>query len=118
MNSQVMPFHSSIASMRGRVTCITDQGIHRRPPCADMNPTAAAPGIGRRLGWTAYSLVLAWMLIGGEASSFSASLQARWFDPVSGHFTAIAGGIENQGEIRLSPPAKGDWVLLLQKANR
>jgi hypothetical protein len=49
-----------------------------------------------------------------DMSAFPAPLAARWFDPVRGRYTPIAGRIENQGTHRFVPPAKGDWVLLLQ----
>jgi hypothetical protein len=49
-----------------------------------------------------------------EMPSFPAPLSARWFDPRHGHYTSIPGAIENRGTSNLSPPAKGDWVLLLQ----
>jgi len=50
-----------------------------------------------------------------EMSAFSAALTARWFDPVAGRYTAVAGGIENKSTRSFAPPAKGDWVLLLQR---
>jgi hypothetical protein len=48
-----------------------------------------------------------------DLSVLPAPLAARWFDPLSGRFTSIAGRVENKGTHRFSPPAKGDWVLLL-----
>ncbi len=45
---------------------------------------------------------------------FPSPLAARWFDPVRGRFTAIPGRIENRGVHRFTPPAQGDWVLLLE----
>ena len=49
-----------------------------------------------------------------DVSAFPAPLAARWFDPVHGSYSPIAGPIDNKDTCRLSPPAKGDWVLLLQ----
>jgi hypothetical protein len=51
-----------------------------------------------------------------DVSAFPAPLKGRWFDPVHGRYTPINGRIENEGASRLSPPAQGDWVLLLQPA--
>ena len=53
-----------------------------------------------------------------DVSAFPAALEARWFDPVRGRYTAAAGRIKDKGIRRLAPPAKGDWVLLLQRAGR
>jgi hypothetical protein len=53
-----------------------------------------------------------------DMSAFPAPLQLRWFNPRRGGYTAIAGRIRNQGSRRLSPPSKGDWVLLLESASR
>jgi hypothetical protein len=53
-----------------------------------------------------------------DVSAFPAPLQARWFDPVQGRYTAIPDRIENKGIRRLSPPGQGDWVLLLQSGGR
>jgi len=50
-----------------------------------------------------------------DVSEFPAPLAGRWFDPVRGRYTPIAGSIENKGSRRFVPPAKGDWVLLLQR---
>ncbi|MEQ2005298.1 MAG: DUF4038 domain-containing protein [Limisphaerales bacterium] len=49
-----------------------------------------------------------------DLSTFSASLAARWFDPVRGHFAPIGGRIKNEGVHRFTPPAKGEWVLALE----
>ncbi len=49
-----------------------------------------------------------------DLSKFSAPLSARWFDPVSGIYTPVPGSIPNQGVHRFAPPAKGDWVLVLE----
>jgi len=46
---------------------------------------------------------------------FPAPLRASWFNPVDGRYTSITGPIENRGTHRFTPPAKGDWVLLLQR---
>ncbi len=78
MNSLVMPFHSSTASMRGRVIRITDQGIHLRPPCADMKTTAAGPGIRRILGWVVSALVLVWTLMGGGTARAALPATHTW----------------------------------------
>jgi len=51
-----------------------------------------------------------------DASTFDAPLRGRWFDPVHGRYTPIFDRVENRGIGRLAPPAKGDWVLLLEKA--
>jgi len=50
-----------------------------------------------------------------DVSAFPAPLAGRWFDPVRGRYSPLAGNIENQGTHRFVPPAKGDWVLLLQR---
>ena len=50
-----------------------------------------------------------------DLSPFPVPLAARWFDPVHGRFTPRSGLIENKGTQRFVPPAKGDWVLLLQR---
>jgi Protein of unknown function (DUF4038)/Domain of unknown function (DUF5060)/Putative collagen-binding domain of a collagenase/Beta-galactosidase len=50
-----------------------------------------------------------------DLSAFPAPLRARWFDPRHGDYTPLPDLIANKGIARLSPPAKGDWVLLLQK---
>ena len=50
-----------------------------------------------------------------SVSAFPAPVVARWFDPVSGRYTDIAGIIDNNGTHRFTPPARGDWVLLLRK---
>jgi hypothetical protein len=51
-----------------------------------------------------------------DVSVFPAPLTARWFDPVRGRYTPMAGSIESRGTHRFVPPSKGDWVLLLQRA--
>ena len=50
-----------------------------------------------------------------DLSPFPVPLAARWFDPVRGRHTPQSGLIENKGTQRFVPPAKGDWVLLLQR---
>jgi len=50
-----------------------------------------------------------------DVSVFPAPLTASWFNPVDGRYTSITGPIENRGTHRFTPPAKGDWVLLLQR---
>ncbi|MBI2928923.1 MAG: DUF4038 domain-containing protein [Verrucomicrobia bacterium] len=50
-----------------------------------------------------------------DVSAFPAPLKARWFDPVRGGYTPLSGRIENKGLHRFVPPARGDWVLLLQR---
>jgi hypothetical protein len=50
-----------------------------------------------------------------DVSGFPSALAARWFDPVNARYTSIAGRIENKGTHRFVAPAKGDWVLLLQR---
>ena len=50
-----------------------------------------------------------------DVSVFPAALAARWFDPVHGRFSALTGSVENKGTRRFTPPAEGDWVLLLQR---
>ena len=51
-----------------------------------------------------------------DVSAFGAPLRGRWFDPIQGGYTRIPDRIDNKGPRRLSPPAKGDWVLLLEGA--
>jgi hypothetical protein len=51
-----------------------------------------------------------------DVSAFPAPLKARWFDPVQGRYAPSADRIENKGTRRFAPPAKGDWVLLFEKA--
>jgi len=53
-----------------------------------------------------------------DVSAFPTPVRGRWFDPARGGYTEIAHHVENQGTSRLSPPAPGDWVLLLQRADR
>jgi len=50
-----------------------------------------------------------------DLSGFAAPLAARWFDPVRGRYTALAGSVTDKRTQRFTPPAKGDWVLLLQQ---
>lgn len=49
-------------------------------------------------------------------SAFSAPVTARWFDPVRGRSSPVTGRIPNQGDRRFVPPAKGDWVLVIERA--
>jgi hypothetical protein len=51
-----------------------------------------------------------------DVSGFSATLAARWFDPVRNRTTPVAGTVRNQGTHRFAPPGEGDWVLLLERA--
>jgi hypothetical protein len=50
-----------------------------------------------------------------DVSVFPAPLAARWFDPVRGRYTSVPERIENKGTHRFAPPARGDWVLLLER---
>ena len=50
-----------------------------------------------------------------DMSKFPAPVTARWFDPVHGQYSPVADVIQDIGVHRLAPPAKGDWVLLLQR---
>ena len=50
-----------------------------------------------------------------DLSGFPAPLQARWFDPVNARYRNVSGRIENAGRHRFVRPAKGDWVLWLQR---
>jgi len=49
-------------------------------------------------------------------SAFSAPVAARWFDPVRGRSAPVTGRIPNEGDRRFAPPAKGDWVLVIERA--
>lgn len=51
-----------------------------------------------------------------DVSAFPGPLAARWFDPVRGVYSAASERINNQGTHRFTPPAKSDWVLLLQRS--
>ena len=69
------------------------------------------------------SFVVAYMPTMREITVDMAGLRApaiaRWFDPTSGVYTAVAGGpLSNHGERKFAPPGKnhdgnGDWVLVL-----
>jgi len=48
-------------------------------------------------------------------SQFPAPLAGRWFDPVRGRYTPLPDRVANQGIHRFTPPANGDWVLLLER---
>jgi hypothetical protein len=50
-----------------------------------------------------------------DLSHFPAPITSRWFDPVTGRYTPLTNVIANQGIHRFAPPARGDWVLLLQR---
>jgi hypothetical protein len=50
-----------------------------------------------------------------DLSVLTAPLAARWFDPASGRYAPATDRIENGTTHRLVPPARGDWVLLLQR---
>jgi hypothetical protein len=50
-----------------------------------------------------------------DMTRLAPSLAGRWFDPVRGRYTPIAGSIENEGIRRFVPLAKGDWVLILER---
>ena len=50
-----------------------------------------------------------------DMSAFPTPLFARWFDPVNGRYASAAESVENEATHRFVPPAKGDWVLLLQR---
>lgn len=49
-------------------------------------------------------------------SGFAAPVAARWFDPVHGGYQAIPGAIQPGGAHHFQAPARGEWVLELQKA--
>ena len=51
-----------------------------------------------------------------DMSTFPAPLMVRWFDPVKGRYTSVAEAIASKGTHRFAAPAKGDWVLLLQRS--
>ncbi len=51
-----------------------------------------------------------------DLSAFPKPLRARWFDPIHGRFTEIPDRAKNQENQRFTPPAPGEWVLLLQTA--
>jgi len=53
-----------------------------------------------------------------EMSPFPTRIAARWFDPVKGRYISVSGEIPSQGIHRFAPPAKGDWVLLLQRTGK
>jgi hypothetical protein len=58
------------------------------------------------------------VLAKSAASVVAKPLPARWFDLVRGRYTPAAGAIRDDGTRRFTPPAKGDWVLLLQRGDR
>jgi hypothetical protein len=51
-----------------------------------------------------------------DLASFTAPLAARWFDPVLGRSTPVPGIVRNEGVKSFTPPAPGDWVLVLERA--
>lgn len=53
-----------------------------------------------------------------EVSALAAPLTAHWFDPVSGGRTPIPGRIRSEGSHLFTPPADGDWVLVLKSEDR
>ena len=50
-----------------------------------------------------------------DLSQFRAPLSGRWFDPVRGRYTPLPDRLANQRIHRFTPPAKGDWALLLER---
>ncbi len=50
-----------------------------------------------------------------DLSVFPAPLNARWFNPRNGRYASVTERVGNDGSHRFSPPAKGDWVLLLRR---
>jgi len=62
--------------------------------------------------------------ITANLTKFSGRVTARWFDPASGQFTAIAGSpFGNTGPQDFTPPGKNaggdsDWVLVLDGASK
>ena len=48
-----------------------------------------------------------------DLSAFSGPLSVRWFDPVLGRYDPVQGIAASQGVERLTPPVKGEWVLVL-----
>lgn len=53
-----------------------------------------------------------------DLSSLRVPLTVQWFDPVRGTYTRSAEDVDGKGTHRFEPPAKGDWVLLLQHVER
>lgn len=49
-----------------------------------------------------------------DVAGFPSALKARWFDPVGGTFTPVAGRVANEGTHRFAVPGEQDWVLLLE----
>ncbi len=49
-----------------------------------------------------------------DMSAFSAPVTSRWFDPVRGRTSSQTGPLPNQGNRCFTPPAKGDWVLVVE----
>lgn len=48
-----------------------------------------------------------------DLAGFTVPLIVRWFDPVRGRFTPEHDNVRTPGIHRLTPPAKGEWVLAL-----
>jgi hypothetical protein len=46
-------------------------------------------------------------------STFGGTMQARWFNPQTGAYTAVSGSFANTGSRSFTPPSGGDWVLHL-----
>ncbi len=53
-----------------------------------------------------------------DVSGFPAPLRARWFDPAGGRYLPVAGPVQAQKTQTFTPPAKGDWVLLLEREGK
>lgn len=51
-----------------------------------------------------------------DLAAFSVPLAVRWFDPVRGRFAPESDRVKTPGVHRLAPPAKGDWVLALERS--
>lgn len=49
-----------------------------------------------------------------DMAAFPSTLTARWFDPVTGRYTPVAGAVDSAGTRRFARPAQGDWVLLFE----
>ncbi len=51
-----------------------------------------------------------------DMTAFPTAMSGRWYNPVQGSFTDIAGTIPNTGSATLNRPGSGDWALLLKPA--
>lgn len=49
-----------------------------------------------------------------DLSGFTVPLAVRWFDPVRGRFSPESSSVKTPGIHRLTPPARGEWVLALE----